>query len=148
VSQISDPNNAIQRVAHQLADREDADDPGLLKEFGEELLAVGEAIAARVRQTNKAFKGHVTLKLNLHGYRTKGKEVAVDIEPDISAKKPNRARKRGVTMYLGHNGELSTVPVQEEMPLFTKETARVVPGVGNDDAAIGAAEKRQGKKAQ
>lgn len=119
---ISDPGNALQRIAHLLTEAEDPDDRGPLHEAGEELLAVAAQLAKKVRQTNKACKGSVTVKFNLHAYRTKNKEVALDIEPDISSKKPNLARHRGVQLYAGHEGELETQPVQEEMPLFVPKT--------------------------
>lgn len=138
MSTISDPSNAVTRLAHLLTDSEDPDDLGMLAEFGEEILVVARAIAAKVRQTNKACKGSATLKLNLHGYRTKNKEVAIEIEPDLTSKKPNMARKRGAQVYAGHEGELSTQAIQEEMPLFTKDTAKAIDG-GKDD---------QGKKAK
>jgi hypothetical protein len=147
VSQISDPNNAIQRIAQLLLDKEDPDDPGVLSEAGEALLDVAAVMAKKVRQTGKACKGEVTIKLPLKAYRTKNNEVAVEIEPVIGSKKPQLARDRGVMLFAGHDGELSTTAVQEEMPLFTKESARVVPGVGNDDAANAASEGKKGKKA-
>jgi hypothetical protein len=49
-------------------------------------------------------------------------------------------------VFADHEGGLSTTAVQEELPMFSKGTARVVPGVGNDEAANAATEKK-GKKA-
>lgn len=148
MSTISDPNNAVLRIAQLLKDYDDPDDPGWQTELGDALLKASAVLAKKVRQTNKACKGSVQVKFDLKGYRTKNKEVAIEIEvPEPTTKVPSLAKKRGTMLFAGHDGELSTTAIQEDMPLFTKESARVVPGVGNDDAA-NAAEKPKGKKAQ
>ncbi len=87
-----------------------------------------------------------TVTFELKGYRTKNKEIAIEIEtPEPKTKVPSLAKKRSTMLFAGHSGELSTTAIQEEMPLFSKETARVVPGVGNDDAANAATEKQKRK---
>lgn len=128
MSSISDPNNAVQQLAYRLVDNDDADDPGLLADAGKELLEVAAIMAKKVRQTNKACTGEVTLTFKIKAHRTKNKEVALEFEPTIKSKKPHLSRARGVQLYAGHEGELETRPVQEEMPLFTKDTAKVVEG--------------------
>lgn len=147
MAQISDPNNAVLRIAHELKDSDDPDDPGWQTELGDALLKSAATIAKKVRQTNKACKGSVTVTFELKGYRTKNKEVAIEIEtPEPKTKVPSLAKKRSTMLYAGHDGELSTTAIQEEMDgLFTRETARVVPGVGNDDAAVAATEKAKRK---
>ncbi len=129
MSSISDPNNAIQRIAFLLRDAEDPDDSGVLAEFGEALLDAAAVMAKKVRQTNKACTGEVTLTFKMKGFRTKNREVAIELEePGIKVKKPSLSKTRSVQLYAGHDGELETQPVQEEMPLFTKDSARVVEG--------------------
>lgn len=148
MSQISDPSNAVLRIAQLLKDSDDPDDPGWQTELGDALLKASAIMAKKVRQTNKACKGSVTVKFELLGKRTPNKEVAIEISvPEPAVKVPSLAKKRTTQLFAGHDGELSTTAVQEEMPLFTKETARVVPGVGNDDAANAATEGKKGKKA-
>lgn len=142
MSQISNPSNALQQLVHLLKKADDDEDPGLMTECGEALLKVAAIMAKKVRQTQKACKGDVTLKFALKAYRTKNNEVALDIEPIITSKQPQLAQERGVMLFAGHDGELSTTAIQEDLPLFTKETARVVPGVGNDEAANAAGGKK------
>lgn len=146
MSQISNPGNALQQLVHLLKKADDDEDPGLMTECGEVLLRVAAIMAKKVRQTQKACKGDVTLKFSLKAYRTKNNEVALDIEPAITSKQPQLAQERGVMLFAGHDGELSTTAIQEDLPLFTKETALVVPGVGNDEAANAAGGKK-GRKA-
>jgi hypothetical protein len=148
MSQISDPGNALQRITHLLIEAEDPDDRGPLYEAGEEVLSTAKQMATKVRQTNKACTGEATLKFKMKAYRTKNKEVAIEIEPIITSKKPSLARNRGVQLYAGHEGELSTTAVQEEMPLFTKDTAKSIDGGKSETANEGAeAPKKQGKRA-
>ena len=141
MSSISDPNNAVQQLAYRLVDAEDPDDPGLLAEVGDELLSVSAIVAKKVRQTNRACTGEVTLTFKIKAHRTKNKEVAVEFEPVIKSKKPHLSRARGVQLYEGHEGELETQPVQEEMPLFTKDTAKVVEGNKGTETAGKAGKK-------
>lgn len=142
MSTISDPGNALQRLAHLLTEAEDPDDRGPLAEAGQDLLNVADVVAKKVRQTNKACKGEVIIRFRLKGYRTKNKEVAIEVEPEITNKKPNLAKSRGIQLFAGHDGELSTVPVQEEMPLFTKESAKAIEG-----GKVENIEGKKGKKA-
>ncbi len=144
MSQISDPSSALTRLVHLLKKADDDDDPGLMTEVGDALLKVASVMAKKVRQTGKACKGDVTLKFQFKAYRTKNNEVALEIEPVTSTKQPQLAQERGVMLFAGHDGELSSTPVQEELPMFSRENARVVPGVGNDEQAEKAT---KGKKA-
>jgi hypothetical protein len=128
MSSISDPKNAIQQIAFRLKDSKDPDDPGVLAEFGDELLAAAATMARKVRQTNKACTGEVTLTFKLKAYRTPNREVAIELHDAIKSKKPTLTRERSVQLYAGHDGELETQPVQEEMPLFDKESATVIDG--------------------
>jgi hypothetical protein len=140
---ISDPNNAVQQLAYRLNDPEDPDDDGFLAEAGKELLDTAAAIAAKVRQTNTACKGSVTITFKMHASRTANREVKIEIEPALASKKPMLARPRKQELYAGHEGDLSTLPVQEDMgPLFTKESARAIEGGKSETKA-----ETKGKKA-
>lgn len=148
MSQISDPSNALQRLVHLLKKADDDEDPGLMTEVGEALLQTAAIMAKKVRQTQKACKGDVTIKFAVKAYRTKNNEVALEIEPIVTSKQPQLAQERGVMLFAGHDGELSTTAIQEELPMFTRESARVVPGVGNDEIAAKTANERKGRRAE
>jgi hypothetical protein len=141
VSHISNPKSALQEIARRLIDSADPDDEGFQVELGEALLNASEVLAKKVRQTNKACKGSVTLKFELKGYRTKNKEVAIDLEtPEVASKLPSLGKRRSTTLYAGHDGELSDMPVQEAMPLYDRP--KVIEG-----GKVENIEDKKGKKA-
>jgi hypothetical protein len=140
---INDPNNALQQLAYRLNDASDPDDDGLLAEVGKGLLDTAQRVAAKVRETNKAAKGEVVLRFKIGAHRTKNNEVAVEFEPLVTTKMPELTKARGIQFFAGHEGELSTQPVQEEMgPLFNKDTARSIEGGKSDEKT-----EKKGKKA-
>lgn len=126
--------NAVQRLSAVMQNRDNPDDPGLLAEAGLSLDEVFERMRAHVERTDKACTGNVVITLKLKAYRSKGGEVAVDVEAGVASKSPAPA-KRETQLFLDREGLAHTTPQQEDLPMFDKKSARVVPGVGNDDAA-------------
>lgn len=146
MSQISKPSNALNTLVHLLKKADDPDDPGLMVEVGDALLKTAAVMAKKVRQTGKACKGDVTLKFSLKAYRTKNNEVALEIEPITTCKQPQLAQERAVQLFAGHEGELSTTAIQEELPMFSKDSAKVVDG-DNDNHAENAGKAGRRMKA-
>lgn len=133
----------IQRLAAIMRQKDNPDDPGLLGEASAALDDVFAAIRSHVERTGKACKGSVTITLDLKGYRSKGGEVAVDLTGGVTPKAPPPP-KRETILFLDHEGAAHTTPQQEEMPLFGKDSAKVVDG-GKDQGK--AKDKPQREKA-
>lgn len=109
--------HAIQRLSAIMQNRDSEDDPGLLAEAGLSLDEVFERMRAHVERTDKACTGNVTITLKLKAYRSKGGEVAVDVEAGVASKSP-APPKRETQVYLDRDGVAHTTPQQEELPIM------------------------------
>lgn len=114
---------AVQRLATIMREKDNPDDPGLLGEAGTSLDDVFARIRAHVERTGKACKGSVTITIALKGYRSKGGEVAVDVEGGVTSKAP-APPKRETILFLDHDSHAHTTPQQEEMPLFDPKVVK------------------------
>jgi hypothetical protein len=117
---INEKRQAIQQLNVLSRRKDDAEDDGFLADVGAEWLRVSAAMAERVRKTGKSCKGQLVVTIDLLGYKSKNGEVKIDPKVQaIKTKQPPTTIERNIELYAGHEGELSTVPVQEEMgPLF------------------------------
>lgn len=117
---VSDPENALQRLHVIMQDNENPDEQGMLADMGRELLRVYGECASFTRATKKACKGQVVVTFDLHACRTEGDketEVSIALQP-IKTKSPPKTFARKKRTFAGHDGEISTVPVQEELPIM------------------------------
>jgi hypothetical protein len=128
---IDEPNNAMIRLNALVRNTDDPDDNGALADMGSEVLRVYNECAAFTRRTGKACKGQVTVIFDLKASKSeKETEVDVSIQP-IKTKSPPKTLPRKKRTWAGHDGEISTIPVQEDLPLMGIKGA--VEG-GNKDA--------------
>ena len=115
---VDDPDTVVQRLHVIMRDGNDPDDQGMLVDMGRELLRVYNACAAYTRRTGgKAFKGTATVVFEFHSHKSETEtEVDITMRP-ITSKQPPLTMPRKKRTFAGHDGEISTVPIQEELPI-------------------------------
>lgn len=128
---VIEGDQAFQRLAAILQDREDPDDKGPLAEVSDHFNDLSCAMRAYVERTGKACKGQIVFTINLKGFRTKGKEVGMEVETGVTHKAPPKP-KRGTMLYLDHEGTAHTAPVQEDLPIFNAKVV-IQGGKGQDE---------------
>lgn len=113
---VDDPDNALIRLNAIMRDGGNPDDNGMLFDIGKETLRVYNEIAEYVRRTGAKFTGQVTVVIDLKGFKSETEtEIDLHMQP-IKTKSPPRTASRKKRTFAGHDGEISTVPVQVEMP--------------------------------
>lgn len=115
---VNDPDNAMIRL-NAIMRSGDEKDAGFLADIGREVLRIYNECAAYTRQTDKACKGQATVIFDFKSSRSEGNEVEVDVTMQpIKTKSPPKTFARKKRTFAGHDGEISTVPVQEELPIM------------------------------
>jgi hypothetical protein len=115
---VNDPDNAVIRL-NVIMRSGDTDDPGFLADMGREVLRVYNECAFFTRQTDKACKGQVTVIFDFKASRSEGEEVEVDVSMQpVKTKSPPKTFARKKRTFAGHDGEISTVPTQVELPIM------------------------------
>lgn len=115
---VDQHDNAVIRLNAIMRSGDDSDE-GFLADIGRELLRVYNESAAFTRQTDKACKGQVVVTFDFKASRSDGGEVEVDVSMQpIKTKSPPKTFARKKRTFAGHDGEISTVPVQEELPIM------------------------------
>lgn len=134
-------DQAIQRLAAALKSRDDPDDPGPLGELGESWDRVLIAMRSLVEKTGNACKGKITFTIDLKAYRTKGNEVGLEVETGVVTKAPAQP-KRGTMLYLDHEANAHTAPVQEDLPIFHGPKGAIEGGKANGNGKAAEAAKK------
>lgn len=115
---VNDPDNALVRLNAIMRNGGDPDDQGMLADIGREVLRVYNECAEFTRRTGKACKGQVSVTLDMKAFKSETEtEVDFAMQP-IKTKSPPKTLPRKKRTFAGHDGEISTVPVQVEMPIM------------------------------
>lgn len=115
---VNDPDNAMIRL-NAIMRSGDENDAGFLADIGREVLRVYNECADYVRMTDNTCKGQVAVIVDFKAFRSDGEEVEVDVTMQpIKTKEPPKTFVRKKRTFAGHDREISTVPVQEELPIM------------------------------
>lgn len=116
---VSDHENAMQRLHAIMQDKDNPDEQGMLADMGRELLRVyNECQEFTRRSGGKACKGQVTVVFDLHSFKSETEiEVDLTMQP-IKTKSPPKTFARKKRTFATRDGEISTVPTQEELPIM------------------------------
>ncbi len=115
---VNDPDNAVVRL-NVIMRSGDESDAGFLADIGREVLRVYNECAEYVRATDKPCKGQATIVFDFKGSRSDGDEVEIDVTMQpIKTKSPPKTFARKKRTFAGHDGEISTVPTQVELPIM------------------------------
>lgn len=115
---VSDPDNALVRLNAIMRDSNNPDDNGMLHDIGSETLRVYNEVAEFVRRTGNKCSGQVLVVIDLKGFKSETEtEIDMHMQP-IKTKSPPKTLPRKKRTFAGHDGEISTVPVQEELPIM------------------------------
>jgi hypothetical protein len=115
---VNDPDNALIRLNVILRDQGNPDDQGLLVDIGREVLRIYNECADYTRKTGSKCKGQVNVVIDFSAFKSEREtEVDFHMQP-IKTKGPPKTLARKKRTFAGHDGEISTVPVQEELPIM------------------------------